>query len=99
MDIQGATIWWPLCFSMAFVNTVSFSHRFSTEEADFGPSYEEVSITISNDNARALCEGFFRFAMAAGYLPISILNAFIAMEEEYGFLRRGNVTLKTDAME
>jgi hypothetical protein len=51
-------------------------------------------MTISNDNARALCEGFFRFAMAAGYMPVSILNAFIAMEEEYGFIRRGDVTVK-----
>jgi len=78
---------------MAFVNTVSFSHRFSTEDASFGPAYEEINMTISNDHARALCEGFFRFAMAAGYLPTTILNAFIDMEEEYGFIRRGDATV------
>jgi hypothetical protein len=78
---------------MAFVNTISFSHRFSTEEADFGPAYEEINMTISNDNARALCEGFFRFAMAAGYMPVTILNAFAQMEEEYGFLRQGDGTM------
>ena len=84
---------------MAFVNTISFSHRFSTEEADFGPAYEEINMTISNDNARALCEGFFRFAMAAGYMPVTILNAFTSMEEEYGFLRNGDVTVKKTSVE
>lgn len=81
---------------MAFVNTVSFSHRFSTEDASFGPTYEEVNMTISNDNARALCEGFFRFALATGYLPLTILDAFVDMEEEYGFLRRGDTVAKQD---
>ncbi len=84
---------------MAFVNTVSFSHRFSTEEADMGPAYEEVNMTVSNDNARALCEAFFRFAMATGYMPVTILNAFGAMEEEYGFLRRGEIVVSTAPLE
>jgi len=84
---------------VAFVNTISFSHRFSTEKADLGPAYEEINMTISNDNARALCEGFFRFAMAAGYMPATILNAFENMEEEYGFLRNGDVTVKKTSVE
>lgn len=84
---------------MAFVNTISFSHRFSTEEADFGPAYEEINMTVSNDNARALCEAFFRFAMATGYMPIAILNAFQAMEEEYGFLRRGEPAVNAAPLE
>jgi hypothetical protein len=84
---------------VAFVNTISFSHRFSTEEADFGPAYEEINMTISNDNASALCEGFFRFAMSAGYMPVTILNAFTSMEEEYGFLRNGDVTVKKTSVE
>lgn len=79
---------------MAFVNTISFSHRFSTEEADFGPAYEEINMTISNDNARALCDGFFRFAIATGYMPTTILDAFAQMEDEYGFLRQGDGTMK-----
>lgn len=84
---------------MAFVNTVSFSHRFSTEKADPGPAYEEVNMTVSNDNARALCEAFFRFAMATGYMPVSILDAFGAMEEEYGFLRRGKTAANAAPLE
>jgi len=84
---------------MAFVNTVSFAHRFSTEKADMGPAYEEVNMTVSNDNARALCEAFFRFAMATGYMPVTILNAFDAMEEEYGFLRRGEIVVSTAPLE
>ena len=83
---------------MAFVNTISFSHRFSTEQADVGPAYEEINMTISNDNARALCEGFFRFAMATGYLPTTMLNAFLEMEEEYGFLRRGDSTMEKSSV-
>jgi hypothetical protein len=56
-------------------------------------------MTVSNDNARALCEAFFRFAMATGYMPVTILNAFGAMEEEYGFLRRGEIVVSTAPLE
>jgi hypothetical protein len=69
------------------------------KKADMGPAYEEVNMTVSNDNARALCEAFFRFAMATGYMPVTILNAFGAMEEEYGFLRRGEIVVSTAPLE
>lgn len=69
---------------MAFVNTISFSHRFSDEQAlsDFC-SYQEINHTYSADNATALTRAFYQFMMACGYAPSSVAQAMQGVGAEY----------------
>lgn len=70
---------------MAFVNTVSFSHRFSDDYTTSDTcSYQEINHTYSADNAIALSRAFYQFMMACGYAPQSVVNAMAAIASEYG---------------
>jgi len=70
---------------MAFVNSISFSHRFSDDKAasDFC-SYQEINHTYSADNATAMARAFYQFMMACGYAPSSVINGMESIASEYG---------------
>jgi hypothetical protein len=69
---------------MPFVNSISFSHRFSDEA---GPpdccSYQEINHTYSGDSARALSRAFYQFMMACGYAPQNVTEAMQSVGAEY----------------
>jgi hypothetical protein len=70
---------------MAFVNTISFSHRFSDERPVGGYcSYQEINHTISNDDAMAVVRAFYQFMMACGYAPSNAVDAMTTIADEYG---------------
>jgi thiaminase len=69
---------------MAFVNSISFSHRFSDEEAMSNYcSYQEVNHTYSGDNATAIARAYVQFMLACGYSPSSVLQGMEAITSEY----------------
>lgn len=69
---------------MAFVNTISFSHRFSDDAvaADYC-SYQEINHVYSADNATAMARSFYQFMMACGYAPQSTLDGMANIVTEY----------------
>ena len=69
---------------MAFVDSYSFTHRFTDEKAsiDFA-GYQEIIHQCSEVNATALARQFYQFALACGYAPQSIVDAFSVLAEEY----------------
>jgi hypothetical protein len=70
---------------MPFVNTVSFSHRFSDEAVTSDCcSYQEINHIYSGDNALALSRAFYQFMMACGYAPQSVSDAMQSIGAEYG---------------
>lgn len=70
---------------MAFVNSYSFSHRFSDDraEADFA-GYQEIIHQCQEVNATGLTRQFFQFAVGCGYSPKNIVDAFLMLGDEYG---------------
>jgi hypothetical protein len=85
MEKTGATIWWPLFHAMAFVNTISFSHRFSSDKVmDDCCSYQEINHTYSADSAPAVARAFFQFMTGCGYAPGSVVDAMLSIGDEYG---------------
>jgi hypothetical protein len=69
---------------MPFVNTISFSHRFSDEKVTSDCcSYQEINHIYSGDSAPALARAFYQFMMACGYAPSSVVNAMEAVAVEY----------------
>jgi hypothetical protein len=69
---------------MPFVNTISFSHRFSDEAVTPDCcSYQEINHIYSGDNARALSRAFYQFMMACGYAPSSVCEAMQSIGAEY----------------
>lgn len=71
---------------MAFVDSYSFSHRFSDDQnapTDCA-SYQEINHQCSGVNATGLTRQFFQFAMACGYSPKNIVDAFSSLADEYG---------------
>lgn len=71
---------------MAFVDSYSFSHRFSDDQhvpSDYA-SHQEINHQCSGVNADGLVRQFFYFAIGCGYSPRNIVDAFEAMAEEYG---------------
>lgn len=69
----------------AFVNSYSFSHRFSDDSAPSGySSYQEIVHQSNADSATTLSREFYCFCLACGFAPHSIVNAFIDLAEEYG---------------
>jgi hypothetical protein len=70
---------------MPFVNTISFSHRFSDEAVTPDCcSYQEINHTYSGDSARALSRAFYQFMVACGYAPQSVSDAMQSIGDEYG---------------
>lgn len=70
----------------AFVNSYSFSHRFSDDSnapTDCA-SYQEVNHQCSGVNATGLARQFFQFAIGCGYSPKNIVDAFSSLADEYG---------------
>jgi hypothetical protein len=69
---------------MPFVNTISFSHRFSDDKAasDFC-SYQEINHTYSADNALAMARVYVQFMLACGYAPSSVLDSMETIASEY----------------
>jgi hypothetical protein len=69
---------------MAFVNSISFSHRFSDDGAPTDCcSYQEINHTYSGDNATALARAFYQFMMACGYAPSNVVDAMQNVGSEY----------------
>jgi hypothetical protein len=70
---------------MAFTDSYSFSHRFSDDKAATDiASYQEVNHQCSGVNATGLTRQFFQFAVACGYSPKNIVDAFLMLGVEYG---------------
>lgn len=69
---------------MAFVNSISFSHRFSDDHTTSDTcSYQEINHTYSADNATAMMRAFYQFMMGCGYAPQSVCEAMLAIGTEY----------------
>ena len=69
---------------MAFVNTISFSHRFSDDAVMSDCcSYQEINHIYSGDSAPALARAFYQFMMACGYAPSSVCEAMQTIGNEY----------------
>jgi hypothetical protein len=72
------------CAMSAFVNTISFSHRFSDEKTlSDCCSYQEINHTYSADNTTAVSRAFMQFMLACGYAPSSVLNGMSSIVSEY----------------
>ena len=70
---------------MAFTDSYSFSHRFSSDRAtDDTAGYQEIIHQCQEVNAFALTRQFYQFALGCGYAPQSMVDAFEAMASEYG---------------
>ena len=70
---------------MAFVDSYSFSHRFSDDKtcADTA-GYQEIIHQCSEVNATGLARQFFQFALGCGYSPRNMVDAFHSLASEYG---------------
>jgi hypothetical protein len=70
---------------MAFLNSISFSHRFSDDGVCHDTcSYQEINHTYSAGNSYALSRAFYQFMMACGYAPSSVCEAIQSIGSEYG---------------
>lgn len=70
--------------AMPFVNTISFSHRFSDEGVmPDCCSYQEINHTHSADNATAIARAYVQFMLACGYAPSSVLDSMQGVSSEY----------------
>jgi hypothetical protein len=70
---------------VAFVDSYSFSHRFTDESVDAGfAGYQEIIHQCQNVDAMALTRQFFHFAAGCGYAPKNIIDAFAELADEYG---------------
>lgn len=69
---------------MAFVNSISFSHRFSDDGVTSDTcSYQEINHTYSADTATALARAYFQFMVACGYTPKSVIEGMLCIGAEY----------------
>lgn len=70
---------------MAFVDSYSFSHRFTDDKAATDVAgYQEIIHQCSEVNATGLTRQFYQFALGCGYAPQSMVDAFLTLSEEYG---------------
>jgi hypothetical protein len=69
---------------MAFTDSYSFSHRFSSEATGDTAGYQEIIHQCQEVNAFALTRQFYQFALGCGYSPQNMVSAFEAMAAEYG---------------
>jgi hypothetical protein len=69
---------------MPFVNTISFSHRFSDDAVTSDCcSYQEINHIYSGDNATAVARAYVQFMLACGYAPSSVLAGMDSIASEY----------------
>ena len=68
---------------MPFVNTISFSHRYSgdSNEPDIC-SYEEINHTYSAENTTVMARCFAQFMVGAGYSPAHVLEGMATIISE-----------------
>lgn len=70
---------------MAFVNSYSFSHRYSDDHAPTDiAGHQEIIHQCQDVNADGLTRQFFHFAVGCGYSPKNIVDAFYMLADEYG---------------
>jgi hypothetical protein len=70
---------------MPFVNTISFSHRFSSDKAPSSNcSYEEINHTYSAENTTVMARCFAQFMVGAGYSPAAVLEGMATVVSEDG---------------
>ena len=70
---------------MAFTDSYSFSHLFSSDRATSDTvGYQEIIHQCQEVNAFALTRQFYQFALGCGYAPQSMVDAFETMAMEYG---------------
>jgi hypothetical protein len=70
---------------MPFVNTISFSHRFSSDNVPSnGCSYEEINHTYSAESTTAMTRCFARFMVGAGYSPADVFEGMATVVSEDG---------------
>lgn len=76
----------PLFLSMAFVDSYSFSHRFTSDGGGTSDTagYQEIIHQCNDVNGMALTRQFFQFALGCGYSPRTMVDAMSALSEEYG---------------
>jgi len=85
---------------MAFVDSYSFSHRFTAENPAIDEAgYQEIIHQCNSVNAIGLARQFYQFALGCGYAPQSMVDAFYAVAEEYdkghcGAEASGHISLK-----
>lgn len=69
---------------MAFIDSYSFSHRFSDEKANCDTAaYQEIIHQCQGVNATGLVRQFYQFALGCGYAPKSMVDAFYMLAAEY----------------
>lgn len=69
---------------MAFVDSYSFSHRFSGDTGIDTADYQEIIHQCNSVNATGLTRQFYQFALGCGYAPKSMVDAFYMLASEYG---------------
>jgi hypothetical protein len=70
--------------AMAFVNSYSFSHRFSDDREVAGfSSWQEIVHQSNAGDSLALVRDFYGFALGCGHAPQTIVDVFIQLAEEY----------------
>jgi hypothetical protein len=74
---------------MPFVNTISFSRRYSSDkapsyESSDGCSYVEVNHTYSAENTTVMARCFAEFMVGAGYSPADVLEGMATVVSEDG---------------
>jgi uroporphyrinogen-III decarboxylase len=67
----------------AFVDSYSFSHRFSGDTTSDTAGYQEIIHQCQEVNATGLTRQFFQFALGCGYAPQSVIEAFEMLADEY----------------
>lgn len=67
----------------AFVDSYSFSHRFSAKATSDTAGYQEIIHQCQEVNATGLARQFFQFALGCGYAPQSVIEAFEMLADEY----------------
>lgn len=68
----------------AFVDSYSFSHRWTADATSDTAGYQEIIHQCQEVTATALTRQFYQFALGCGYSPRNIIDAFYSMADEYG---------------
>jgi hypothetical protein len=69
----------------AFVDSYTFSHRFSGETTSDTAGYQEIIHQCQEvGSIVGLTRQFFQFAVGTGYAPSSVVHAFLSLADEYG---------------
>jgi hypothetical protein len=80
----------------AFVNSYSFSHRFSDQATSDTAGFQEIIHQCQDvTTVTALTRQFFQFAIGTGFAPCSVVDAFLALADEYGQAYCGYTEEKT----